>query len=203
MSTPDQLEAAIRVDGRPARDALAARYLWSRTTNLGGGRRGGSRTIWWWWWAAGTDVARRHRLRATSSSGARRLHANAAVAPARRRVISPRGPTPPGSTSPRDSVRRWARRWRGSRELIDEAWRWKQMLGGALRQSGIVAAACLHALEHHVERLADDHRNARLLADGLGALPEVEADRDGADEHRGLRGPGRGRLSAASSTPSS
>ena len=64
----------------------------------------------------------------------------------------------------------------GSRELIDEAWRWKQMMGGALRQSGIVAAACLHALEHHVDRLAEDHRKAQLLATGLAELPQVELD---------------------------
>ena len=64
----------------------------------------------------------------------------------------------------------------GSRELIDEAWRWKQMLGGAMRQSGIVAAGCLHALDHHVECLAEDHRLARLLADGLAALPAVKID---------------------------
>jgi threonine aldolase len=64
----------------------------------------------------------------------------------------------------------------GSREMIDEAWRWKQMLGGAMRQSGIVAAACAYALDHHVERLADDHRAARLLADGLAALPAVTLD---------------------------
>ena len=50
----------------------------------------------------------------------------------------------------------------GSRELIDEAWRWKQMMGGAFRQSGIVAAGCLYALDHHVERLAEDHENARV-----------------------------------------
>src|SRR5439155_718848 len=53
----------------------------------------------------------------------------------------------------------------GSRELIDEAWRYKQMWGGAMRQSGIVAAACLYALDHHVERLAEDHENARFLAE--------------------------------------
>ena len=64
----------------------------------------------------------------------------------------------------------------GSRELIDEAWRWKQMLGGAFRQSGIVAAACLYALDHHVERLAIDHENAQVLARGLASLPGVELD---------------------------
>jgi threonine aldolase len=63
-----------------------------------------------------------------------------------------------------------------SRDLIDEAWRYKQMWGGAFRQSGIVAAAGLYALDHHVERLADDHANARFLADGLAELPGVDLD---------------------------
>jgi threonine aldolase len=54
-----------------------------------------------------------------------------------------------------------------SEELIAEAWRWKQMMGGALRQAGIVAAGCLYALDNHVERLAEDHEHARLLAEGL------------------------------------
>jgi threonine aldolase len=58
----------------------------------------------------------------------------------------------------------------GSRELIDEAWRYKQMLGGALRQAGIVAAGALYALDHNVERLAEDHANAAVLAEGLSDL---------------------------------
>jgi threonine aldolase len=61
-----------------------------------------------------------------------------------------------------------------SRELIDEAWRWKQMLGGALRQAGVIAAGCLYALDNHVDRLAEDHDNARVLADGLSGLPGIE-----------------------------
>jgi len=61
----------------------------------------------------------------------------------------------------------------GSEDLIAEAWRWKQMLGGSLRQSGIVAAGCLYALDHHVQRLAEDHEHARVLAEGLAALPGV------------------------------
>jgi threonine aldolase len=64
----------------------------------------------------------------------------------------------------------------GSRELIDAAWRLKQMMGGALRQAGIVAAAGLYALDHNVERLAEDHANARVLADGLAELPTVTLD---------------------------
>ena len=64
----------------------------------------------------------------------------------------------------------------GSRELIDEAWRYKHMWGGALRQSGILAAAALYALDHHVERLAEDHRNARRLAEGLADVPGLAVD---------------------------
>src|SRR3954452_8293128 len=64
----------------------------------------------------------------------------------------------------------------GSQELIDEAWRYKQMIGGALRQAGIVAAGALWALDHHVERLTQDHEHARTLAEGLSGLPGVELD---------------------------
>jgi threonine aldolase len=64
----------------------------------------------------------------------------------------------------------------GSRPLIVEAWRWKQMLGGALRQPGILAAGCLYALDHHVERLAEDHEHARMLAEGLAELPGITID---------------------------
>jgi threonine aldolase len=64
----------------------------------------------------------------------------------------------------------------GSRELIDEAWRYKQMLGGALRQAGIVAAGALYALDHHVDRMAEDHELARELAAGLAEVPGVEID---------------------------
>ena len=63
-----------------------------------------------------------------------------------------------------------------SRDLIDEAWRYKQMWGGAFRQSGIVAAGGLYALDHHVERLAEDHANSRFLADGLAELPGLQLD---------------------------
>jgi threonine aldolase len=64
----------------------------------------------------------------------------------------------------------------GSSELIEEAWRFKQMMGGAMRQSGILAAACVYALDHNVERLAEDHANARLLAEALAAMPGVSID---------------------------
>jgi threonine aldolase len=57
----------------------------------------------------------------------------------------------------------------GSAELIEEARRNRKLFGGGMRQAGIIAAGALHALRHHVDRLADDHRNARRLAEGLGA----------------------------------
>jgi len=66
----------------------------------------------------------------------------------------------------------------GSRAFVEEAWRYKQRFGGAMRQAGIVAAAGLYALEHHVERLADDHERARRLARGLAELPGIAVDAD-------------------------
>ena len=61
----------------------------------------------------------------------------------------------------------------GSREFINEAWRWKHRIGGAMRQSGILAAAGLYALDNNIERLADDHANAALLAALIGEIPGV------------------------------
>ena len=61
----------------------------------------------------------------------------------------------------------------GSADLIARAHRHRKMLGGGLRQVGILAAAADHALDHHIDRLADDHANARRLAEGLQDLPGV------------------------------
>ena len=61
----------------------------------------------------------------------------------------------------------------GSKEMIHRAVRWRKMLGGGMRQAGILAAAGLYALEHHVARLADDHDNAALLAKGLSEIDGI------------------------------
>jgi len=61
----------------------------------------------------------------------------------------------------------------GRRDLIARAHRWRKMAGGAMRQSGVLAAAALYALDQHVARLADDHANAKRLAEGLQGLPGV------------------------------
>jgi len=61
----------------------------------------------------------------------------------------------------------------GSQALITRAHRIRKMAGGGMRQAGIIAAAALHALDHHIDRLAEDHVHARLLAEGLQGLPGV------------------------------
>jgi len=62
----------------------------------------------------------------------------------------------------------------GSSALLARAHRWRKVLGGGMRQSGVLAAACLYALDHNVERLAQDHANAAALARGLGQIAEIK-----------------------------
>ena len=64
----------------------------------------------------------------------------------------------------------------GSRAFIGAAHRWRKMLGGGMRQAGVLAAAAMHALDHHIDRLADDHALARRLADGLAGLPGLTVE---------------------------
>lgn len=160
--TAEQLEDSIRPAGN--RYTPRSRMVSvEQTTNHGGGRV---------WSAAAIDevleVARRHELR-THLDGARLM--NAVVASGRPAADFAAGfdtawlDFTKGLGAPVGAV------LAGSRELIDEAWRFKQMIGGALRQSGILAAGCLYALDHHVERLATDHENARHLAEGLAEIP--------------------------------
>ncbi len=64
----------------------------------------------------------------------------------------------------------------GNGELIREARKWRKMLGGGMRQAGILAAAGIYALQHNSQRLAKDHENAALLAQGLGEIDEIGVD---------------------------
>ncbi|QEL18179.1 low-specificity L-threonine aldolase [Limnoglobus roseus] len=59
----------------------------------------------------------------------------------------------------------------GSTDLMRKARRLRKLFGGAMRQVGYLAAACIHGMDHHLDRLADDHANARLLADAVGSVP--------------------------------
>jgi threonine aldolase len=137
-----------------------------QTANIGGG------TIWK---KADLDevvkIAKANGL-ATHMDGARLLNACVAT-----------------GIPPRDMAEGWDSAWidfskglgapvggviAGSHDFIDEVWRWKQRLGGSMRQAGICAAACVYALDHHVDRLADDHANARALARGLSQINGIE-----------------------------
>ena len=165
--TAAQLRAALHVDGD--RYAPRSRLVSvEQTTNMGGGRIWSLERI-----EEVLGVVREHSLR-SHLDGARLM--NAAVAA---------GVSPAAYAGGFDTA--WIDFSKGlgapvgavlasSRELIEEAWRYKQMMGGALRQSGILAAGCLYALDHHVERLAEDHANARALAEGLASIPGVSID---------------------------
>jgi threonine aldolase len=163
--TAPQLQAEVH----PAGDRYGPRSRLvsvEQTTNMGGGRVWPLDTI-----RAVLEVAGEHEMRA-HMDGARLLNATVAA-----------------GVAPAEFARGFDTAWidftkglgapigaclAASRELIDEAWRYKQMWGGAMRQAGIVAAAGLYALDHHVERLAEDHDNARVLAEGVAELPGVE-----------------------------
>ncbi|MER6437982.1 low-specificity L-threonine aldolase [Streptomyces sp. NPDC001185] len=67
----------------------------------------------------------------------------------------------------------------GSREFVAGARRWRKVLGGGMRQAGVLAAGALHALDHHVTRLADDHAHAALFAEGLKGLEGLTVDPSG------------------------
>ncbi len=69
----------------------------------------------------------------------------------------------------------------GSKELVKSARRWRKMLGGGMRQAGMIAAAGIHALENHIERLQTDHQNAALLAEGLSEIEQLQVMADSAN----------------------
>ncbi|MGQ7932324.1 low-specificity L-threonine aldolase [Paraburkholderia sp. D1E] len=64
----------------------------------------------------------------------------------------------------------------GNNALLQNARRWRKVLGGGMRQSGVLAAACLYALDQNVERLSEDHENAERLAAGLAQIEQVKVD---------------------------
>src|SRR3954454_24865812 len=174
MFTPEQVEAAVPApnDRYGPRSRLVSV---EQTTNVGGGRVWPLERV-----QAILAVARAHGLRA-HLDGARLM--TAAVA---------------GGVPAADWASGFDTAWidftkglgapvgavlAGSREVIGEAWRYKQMLGGSMRQSGIIAAAALYALDHHWDRLAEDHANAKRLAWGLAELPGVVLEPEGVETY--------------------
>ena len=164
--TAEQAEAAIRPEHRYApRSALLEV---ENTANMGGGSVWPLEAV-----QAVTDVARAHGL-ATHLDGARLP--NAVVA---------------SGTAAADYAACFDSAWidlskglgcpvgavlAGSAAFIDEVWRWKQRMGGAMRQAGIVAAAGLHALDRHWDRLGEDHANAALLSDALARIDGISVE---------------------------
>jgi threonine aldolase len=164
--TASQVEAAIRPINRYAPRTRLVSV--EQTSNMGGG------TVW----PLATilevcAVARKHQL-ATHMDGARLMNAViASKVPARQfaaEMDSSWVDLSKGLGAPVGAV------LAGSRNFIQEAWQWKQRMGGAMRQSGIIAAAGVYALRHHVERLALDHENAQRLACGLQGIPGLIVD---------------------------
>jgi threonine aldolase len=162
----EQVEQTIR----PADRYMPRSRLVSveQTTNMGGGRVWPQEAL-----RAVAEVAKRHDMR-THMDGARLM--NAVVASG-----------VPAAEHANGYETVWVDFTKGlgagvgacmaaSEELIEEAWRYKQMFGGSMRQAGSIAAAALYALDNNVERLGDDHANARALADGLAQIPGVEID---------------------------
>jgi threonine aldolase len=166
MYTAEQVEAAIRPDNRycPRQVLLEV----EQTSNQGGGAVWPTKRI-----AEVAAVARRHGLK-THMDGARLMNAVVASGvPVKEHV--------------RDMDTVWLDLTKGlgcpvgavlagPKDVIKEAWRWKQRLGGSMRQAGIIAAAGIHALDHHIDRLAEDHANARALAKGLAEIPGIAVE---------------------------
>jgi threonine aldolase len=164
--TPEQVAAAIRPDDPHfSRSRLVSV---ENTTNLGGG------AVWPLDVIHGVAaVARRHDLR-LHLDGARLMNAVVAAGIKAADYAAPFDTVTicltKGLGAPVGAV------LAGSRDLMGQARRYKHLFGGAMRQAGIIAAGGVYALRHHVDRLAEDHANARALALGLAAVPGLALD---------------------------
>lgn len=164
--TAEQVAAAIR--SKDYHDPQSRVVSIEQTSNLGGG------TIWPLERIREVcQVAREHGLK-THMDGARLLNAVAATGISAREYAATFDSVwidlSKGLGAPVGSV------LAGSKEFIHQARYWKQRLGGAMRQAGIIAAGGIYALEHNVERLKEDNENARYFAEGITGLPGIEID---------------------------
>jgi len=144
-----------------------------QTSNLGGG------TIWPLETIKGVcQLAREHGLK-THMDGARLFNAVAATGISASNYAAPFDSVwidlSKGLGAPVGSV------LSGSKEFIHQARYWKQRLGGAMRQAGIIAAGGIYALEHNLERLKEDNENARYFAEGIADLPQIEINPEAVD----------------------
>ncbi|MBI4639094.1 MAG: threonine aldolase family protein [Candidatus Tectomicrobia bacterium] len=164
--TAAQLEGAIRSESRyhPRSSVVSI----EQTSNLGGGAIWPLETI-----RAVCDLAHQHQL-ITHMDGARLFNAVVASGISAKEYAASFDSLwvdfSKGLGAPVGSV------LAGSEEFIEAAWRWKQRIGGAMRQAGIIAAGCVYALRHHIDRLAEDHENAKRLAYGLAECRGIDLD---------------------------
>ncbi len=160
----DQVRAAVREKSRyfPNTSLVSV----EQTANLGGGAIWSPESI-----DAVVEVAREHEL-ATHMDGARLLNAVVASGVPAARYTQGMDSCwidfSKGLGAPVGAV------LAGSANFIQRAWRFKQQWGGAMRQSGILAAMCLYALDHHVDRLADDHALAAYIEEELSRMQMVK-----------------------------
>lgn len=163
MMTPEQVAGAIRPRNRYA--PISRLFCAEQTANLAGGAVWPVEQL-----SAAAAVAREAGL-ATHMDGARLL--NAVVASGRPAAEHAAGfdsvwvDFTKGLGCPVGAV------LAGSAAFIEAAWRLKQRWGGAMRQSGVLAAMALHALDHHVDRLVEDHALAHSIGERLAALPGI------------------------------
>jgi threonine aldolase len=162
--TPADVTAAVR-DGGGRHSPRSRLVALEQTVNRGGGAVWPLEAI-----EAVAAAAKRHGL-SLHMDGARILNAEVASGVPARRMAAPCDSVwldlSKGLGCPVGGV------LAGSRTFIDEAWRWKHRMGGAMRQSGVLAAAGLYALDRNVARLAEDHANAKRLAEMIGNLPGI------------------------------
>jgi threonine aldolase len=167
VMSPEQIAAAVRPRNDP-HQPISAAITFEDTHNLHGG-------VVWPLDAlrAASDAARSHGLR-VHLDGARIFNAAVAegvdVADIAACADTVTFCLSKGLACPAGSI------FCGSQADIEQAHRWRKRLGGAMRQTGVLAAAGLIALESMVDRLADDHANARTLAEGLAEMPGVSCD---------------------------
>ena len=170
---PDQAEAAIR---KARRHAPRSRMIAiEQTANSGGG------TVWpLEQIRAVGDVAQKHGL-VMHMDGARLPNAVVAAGVSARDFAEPFDSLwidlSKGLGCPVGAV------LAGSADFIEQAWQWKQRMGGAMRQSGVIAAAGIYALKNNVERLAEDHANAKFFAESVANLPGIKVETDGIDSN--------------------
>lgn len=165
-------------DGSLALDAIRAAikphdFHFARTRLLALENTIGGRALDAGYVQAATELAREHGL-ATHLDGARLFNASVATNTPLAALCAPFDSVSlcfsKGLGAPLGSA------LVGSVALIEEARRWRKMLGGGMRQAGIIAAACHYALDHHVDELADDHRRAAHLAEGIAKLHPFAVD---------------------------